>query len=1429
MTKANFILAIGIDHYQYISKLYNSKADVKRLIDVLEGRYGFTTICQPLYDKDATYKNIHAALAMSAEPRAEKNATLIIYFAGHGCEKPEGKGRWIPYDGTGEIADTISHEDVLAYVQMNHWAKHIILISDSCFSGTITNYKFPIQRGSTSSQKDLSSRISISAGRLEPVGDGSPGYNSPFSKTLCSFLETNTKPVITIHDVISHIRQLTPSRSYQTPQATSINCQENRHGELLLKLETYHNENRPDPLNFPDYLISGPFFPRMLKKLGQVTQGKTYLPNLTGMRLIEGVDSVNRIVVIGEAGSGKSRELIEAAKLIENEHPYLVPCFIKLGSLSIQALRKKLYNFADQYGQERSIFFLDGLDEVRPENWNQIVQAILDASKQLSHSKFVVGCRSNRYNLNIENPTISTLPNYLVLEVPNFQGEDIEKILNALQINQQDFFLQVAAQQFHDLLSHPYSLFQLTSFYQEHGNLNIARSLLNQQTLESKGVADGSETERFLQAAAFALTQAGAVSIETKALSSLGFDLSLLKGQSVFAFEKDSELWSFIHKNFQEYLSAKFLSTLTMPDIITVITEKRLEGMGINPVWFNTVSYLFGIVEEGLMQHLIDWSNATDPLSLLKFEASRLPEEMRAKVYRNIYDRYLKQDLFILSNRFTTNELGQFASNKTSLEFIINGIRDKNISRIGIINHVYVLYYVDLKEFPDEAEEIKFYLTRLLIGGQQLEPEDRLAIVRLLMQKELFDMELYEKVIEKFQNNNNAYHRTMIYEAIRSMGTADAQISYLLEGIELLENNLADHNRDETNLADEETGLFSAITSIKTVEGIEKLVEGILTEEGQHLARLCYHYRDAFIQILGVFRQKIPAHPEIVSTIIRLYLGLHKGYHSDFLEDIAQTFLQTGTTGAALMEIWIKQDFDEYDLRQLTYPLLTLDGVKDIAKAVVQEEMSEGRGRIFHQLVYNLRAEFPEYLTTFEEICAVKYDYYSLRPVEIDWADIREKQKKTTLDLLSRPDAIVTEVKTIFQQFEGDSLNNTRINELSNATFRDPQAIINPISFNLLSFVCRQLKSDITLQQVSKWLEDEKNLLFFQLTYLNSQSNISSESFSPEALDYINAAIRQFPSEDELFWLLTQKGILKKDEERLLGLTYSLPLGINNQLENPSQLEKLQNFIDPSKMKEQVYKNICSDLSYPVWLNNAAFALRSRFDNCYEQILKSMLKQERGSQQDELLQLYINATKDYEGIKLFAAQTKCITLIIASLRILSKYGQFPDFVQTHCLALLGDKDINKYEQQRLVNLLIEENHPDGLRLLTAHLAEHQAYDVRYANFSRITSLDALPHLLELLVISQNPPHNDPIFGLQNEVMRGLSSISRQSVQNGLIVKHAIEGFIDKYAGDFPNVKALRYRIEYLEEETLTANRTTQGIDQAIALVHKYREANPKNN
>ncbi|WPV67046.1 caspase family protein [Chitinophaga sp. LS1] len=1426
-TGSRYFLGIGIDQYlpeNKIGDLKNSKADIKRLTQVLEKRYGFKQLRSPLLDEDATYANIHRALEESWEWHDDEDATLLIYFAGHGIEQPRGKGHWVPYDSTGKLSDTISHEAILNYVRMNQWAKHIIVISDSCFSGSLTDEHFPL-RPNMGNPKKLSSRIAISAGRLEPVGDGAPGFNSPFSKTLCSYLEANTKPAVSIYQVIGQIKKITPSRSYQTPLATEIDSFGNEHGEFLFELDRNSAPRASGPLAIPTHLVQSGYIARTLARRTVVGEFTSQGIGFQGYSLNEAIESHNHIVVIGEAGSGKSRELIETARYMEDYHSYLVPTFQSLASLSPGLLMAQIEHRIGIDGEQRSIFFLDSLDEVSPENFEATVITILDLTKRYPMAKIIVSCRKNIYLRDVERESIDLLPGFLTLEVDNLEYEGIIALLGAEGINADEFFQQVQINHFTDLIGKPYSLFQLIANYKKHHNLNVARWLLNEQTLVEGGVLVGTPIERLVKGVAFALSYSGGVFITQQELEELGYELPILDQQSILVRDNDTGKWSFTHKNLQEFLCAKHLSELSFEALIKLVSEERLVGRGINPLWVNILTFLFSMCNEELRSELVGWLKENDPVSILKFEQERLNEDLRATLFQQLYNSYVEKDLWMMSNRYTVIDLGHLANNDSTISFIIDQLRNRQTTRIGLMNLVYILNYVDLSGKEEQWEEFKLYLARLVFD-MRLDPSDRLGVVKLMIRKKMAAREFYDKVLTTYKSNDNAYNRAMIYNLIKDIEDAEAQVSYLLNGLQMLSGGISSTGRDCTNLGDEESGLFDALLTITSSAGIGDLIGNLLKDDAELVGVLSYHHREGFVKILDNFKNALNTDQNLLPTLIDLYIGIYKGYHYDLRRDCANVFISTGNDVSVLMDIWIKGDLDPYDLEQLSYPLLSPNGCQQIAESFVASEISVDRTRYFHRMLYDQRRNSPEYLSSFETTSIKRHDFRGDMPAEIDWERIRAERKDYGRILLTDPELIKGEVKGVFQIAGKNVLDLRKIGELSNTSFKSSQDYVHEFAFNLLYHIRKELKRDLSLDLVLNWLSNEKKLLFFQLERLDQVADLTPQMLNDTQLEYIRKAMGQFPGHDRLFWSLTRKGILEVDQPRLLDMSSQFALPANNQINAESQLEILEQYIGKDELQARVLTNLEDDSRFSVWINNAAYALRKQIIAAYDLIMSKLAEQGDRHQQDELIHFWIKVTNNYQSLKWFVDQTKSITLKIGVLRVISKAEQYLDFVQERAQALLAQGNLHEHERQRLVNILIEQDLGIGLNLLVEDLTAGRYYDVHYADFTKLTKIDFLPQLLTLLKLAQEPVNKGDVFNdLENTVISGLTNIAKQSIANGKAVCQELRQFQVDHMESFPRLTTLQYRIETIEQECLNAHRGANEFSTVISAL-KNNTAKP---
>lgn len=215
-------LVIGNDAYRYVPELETAKNDARAVSEVLRQEYGFTVT--ELYD--ATRADIVTSLNRYRKSLTE-NDNLLIYYAGHGyLDTAAEKGYWLPVDAQSDSnANWVSNDTVVTELKAIQ-AKHVLVVSDSCYSGTLT-------RGMTMDGikppdylKRLAAKITrtvLTSGGDEPVVDagGEPGH-SVFASAFMNTLRENREPVIDTAALFPAIRRRVMLNAEQEPLYSDI-------------------------------------------------------------------------------------------------------------------------------------------------------------------------------------------------------------------------------------------------------------------------------------------------------------------------------------------------------------------------------------------------------------------------------------------------------------------------------------------------------------------------------------------------------------------------------------------------------------------------------------------------------------------------------------------------------------------------------------------------------------------------------------------------------------------------------------------------------------------------------------------------------------------------------------------------------------------------------------------------------------------------------------------------------------------------------------------------------------------------------------------------------------------------------------------------------------------------------------------------------
>jgi len=189
-----YALVIGNSNYRFMKPLSTTTNDAQSVAQLLEQQYGFK-VKQLL---DATSDQIMVALD---DFRIELKETdrLLIYYAGHGGSRigPPERAFWLGVEADERTqAGWISAQDVSDKIKQIT-ARHILLVSDSCFSASITHPT------TTTIRRDLNeqhfeiqwrkrARMVLTSGQIEPVVDSFRGRDhSLFADSFLAVLRQN--------------------------------------------------------------------------------------------------------------------------------------------------------------------------------------------------------------------------------------------------------------------------------------------------------------------------------------------------------------------------------------------------------------------------------------------------------------------------------------------------------------------------------------------------------------------------------------------------------------------------------------------------------------------------------------------------------------------------------------------------------------------------------------------------------------------------------------------------------------------------------------------------------------------------------------------------------------------------------------------------------------------------------------------------------------------------------------------------------------------------------------------------------------------------------------------------------------------------------------------------------------------------------------
>jgi len=220
-------LLIGVSDYEHHIDLVNPVIDVKAIEEELREVYK----CKTKMLLNPTKRQFLGELHQQAKRKYGQNDQLLVLFSGHGWFDETIKRGYLALKDSKPLKDDpiyesyVSHEDVRAVLERLD-CKHVLLIVDSCFSGTLDPTIAMANKGRAAEDIYASvprakyierklkykTRRYITAGGKEFVSDGRPRQHSPFARRILESLRTfgGRDEILTLEEMMLEIEKAMP-------------------------------------------------------------------------------------------------------------------------------------------------------------------------------------------------------------------------------------------------------------------------------------------------------------------------------------------------------------------------------------------------------------------------------------------------------------------------------------------------------------------------------------------------------------------------------------------------------------------------------------------------------------------------------------------------------------------------------------------------------------------------------------------------------------------------------------------------------------------------------------------------------------------------------------------------------------------------------------------------------------------------------------------------------------------------------------------------------------------------------------------------------------------------------------------------------------------------------------------------------------------
>lgn len=534
------------------------------------------------------------------------------------------------------------------------------------------------------------------------------------------------------------------------------------------------------------------YIPRMAGPFDVVQSGGRYLryqrEQLKPLSAI--LAEKTRVVLLGEAGMGKTYELQHLEYLLK-KGGQAFPVYITLNTYVDETIDDLVDVALHKAQRKKSVLIFDGYDEIEDSNLNTFAKRLNAFVNRNPKQKIIISTRNNFYKNAIDETNDGTFYGFYECGLCPLRENDVLEYLNGKDIDAESFMGQIRDKKLMEQMKTPFFLIQIADLFLVDADLPPLNELMDKLVEKSfkkdavkyvttRNIQDQrSETIKAMQRAAFAMQCMKKVFLEDMEYQELlgKEDRDALRYCGIW--EKTGEgRWKFEHNNFREYLAAHYLRKMPLKEISALVTY-RDNPKKIKNSWVNVLSFLVLIYQK---KELLDWIIEISPSTVVKFEKTRLDEEIRTKIFRAIMEEYKSTNQWISRNQNDEQELAEFGQTEAGIDYLVREINEPRHFR-ALSNAISIVG--NMTYFFGKRDAVRNTLLQCCFGTGIRTYEVKKAILAL-MNPQLYDENDIRKFLEYYADETDSDIRFAIYCYILEYKLWNSTIDFVLKGIEKL-------------------------------------------------------------------------------------------------------------------------------------------------------------------------------------------------------------------------------------------------------------------------------------------------------------------------------------------------------------------------------------------------------------------------------------------------------------------------------------------------------------------------------------------------------------------------------------------------------------------------------------------------------------------